>query len=121
MSRRGAITTRPSREGALPEIGLHVVRDSARVVEAIPEADPSAVAKAPRQQLAEAVVQRELALRDELHHDGRDEAFRDAAGAEAVLGASLAAADLGLRRGDDDPVAVVLDERDHGGDVARGD
>ena len=103
---------------APPRLVVHVVRDPARVVEQVAEADSSPLAKAPREQRAHAVVEPELALGDELHDDRGDEALRDAPDPEAVFGARLSAADLGVSGCDDGLVAVLRDERDHGGDVA---
>src|SRR6185295_12485226 len=70
---------------------------------------------------ADTVVQAELALGDELHDDRRHEALRDASDPEPVVGASRSASDLGLPCSDDGALAVLLDERDHSWDVARGD
>ena len=110
-----------ARDGTAPRLELHVVGDAARVVEQIPEADASSFAKTSREERADTVVQPEPVLGDELHDDRRNEALRDASDPEPVVGASLPAADLGVARGDDGALAVLLDECDHGGDVARCD
>ena len=60
-------------------------------------------------------------LADELLDDRGDEALRDAADPEPVLRTSFPATDLGVSGCGDGLVTVLLDERDHGRDVARGD
>ncbi len=91
------------------------------MVEQVAQADLASLAEPSREELAQAVVQPELALGDELHDDRRDEALRDASGPEGVAGASLSDADLCVSRRHDRALAVLLDERDDGGDVARRD
>ena len=91
------------------------------MVEQIPKANASSFAKASRKERADTVFQPELVLGDELHDDRRHEALRDAPRPERVVGTSLSAAHLGLPRRHDGAFAVLLDERDHRRDVARGD
>ena len=91
------------------------------MVEQVPETDPPPCADATRQERADTVVEAEPALGDELHDERRHEALRDASDPERVIRPSLSPPDLGIARGDDDPLAVLLDERDHARDVARGD
>src|SRR6185295_14954770 len=107
--------------GATPRLEPHVVGNPARVVEQIPKPDSPSLAQASREEGADTVVQAELALGDELHDDRRHEALRDASDPEPVVGASRSASDLGLPCSDDGALAVLLDERDHSWDVARGD
>jgi len=66
------------------------------VVEQVPQPDPPAVANPARKQLADTVVEPELVLCDELHDDSGDEALRDAADPERVVGTSLSSSGLGL-------------------------
>jgi hypothetical protein len=91
------------------------------VVEQVAEADSAALAEAPGEELAEAVVERDPVLGDELQHDRGDEALRDAPDPERVLRSRASPAELGLPGDDDDALAVPLDERDDGGNLARGD
>jgi hypothetical protein len=91
------------------------------VVEQVAKADPPSCAESAGEELADAVVQPELALGDELHDDRCHEALRDASDPEPVRRASASASDLGVSRGDDGPLPVLLDERDHGGYVTGRD
>ena len=113
--------SRVARHGARPRLVLHVFRDAARVVEQMPDADPPAGAEPSRQIAVDSVVELDLALGDELHDHRRDEGLGHAPDPEPVLRTSPPAADLRVSRGDDGALAVLLDERDHGGDLGRGD
>ena len=87
----------------------------------MPDADPPARAEPARQIAVDSVVELDPALGDELHDHRRDERLGHAPDPEPVLGTGPPAADLRVSRRDDGALAVLLDERDHGGDLGRGD
>ena len=72
--------------------------------------------------MVDGVVEPEPALGDELHDDGRHEALGHAANPEPVVRACRTVSlEVGFSGSDDGTAAVLLDERDHGRDLARGD
>ena len=76
-------------------------------------------AEAARQQVLDGPIEAEPALGDELQGHGRDEALGHAPDPEAIARTRLPGArDISSSCGDDGAVAVLLEERDHAGDVA---
>ena len=103
-----------------PRLEVHVVRDAARVVEQVAQADPPPLANRPGRSLLTRSSSRSLRSATSCMTTVATKLFVMLPAQNRSSGRAFLRRSRRPRR-DDRALAVLLDERDHGGDVARRD